>query len=117
PIHEILRTGGPDTRLKDVEIVLRFMSVVLFGELYHGSVKEFLDNAMKLVNADWSTFKPTIEKTYKEFNRAVSNLKAVFGPHVGRKFVAGKWEGRFNRVLFEVEAYYFKSLTLESCTA
>jgi Protein of unknown function DUF262 len=111
PVHGILGLTGPDTRLKDVEIVLRFIGVAMFGKSYQGNLKKFLDDVMELVTKDWGVFQPKIEKVYAELNLAIENLNQVLGAKlVGRKFVDGAWESRFNRVLFEVEAFYFRSI-------
>lgn len=111
PIHRVLGTIGPDNRLKDVEILLRFIAIVLFGNHYEGNLKKFLDEAMELVTADWINSKPKVEEVYRDMNRAISNLTKVLGIGlVGRKFVDGGWESRFNRVLFEVEAFYFRRI-------
>ncbi len=111
PIHRVLGLTGPDMRLKDVEIVLRFIAVVMFGHEYHGNLKTFMDNVMELVTKDWDVCRPKIEAVYAELNQSIENLSQVLGLKlVGRKFVDGAWEGRFNRVLFEVEAFYFKDI-------
>jgi Protein of unknown function DUF262 len=111
PIHRVLGLTGPDSRLKDVEIVLRFLAIVIFGGLYHGNLKKFLDEVMEVVTADWPKFKPQVESVYRELNIAIENLTEVLSIGlVGRKFVEGAWESRFNRVLFEAEAFYFRSI-------
>jgi hypothetical protein len=111
PVHSVLGLNGPDTRLKDVEIVLRFIAIVMFGDTYQGNLKKFLDDAMERVTKDWDDIRPKIENVYKQLNLAIGNLNEVLSPKlVGRKFVDGAWETRFNRVLFEVEAYYFKDI-------
>lgn len=109
PIHQVLGLTGPDNRLKDAEILLRFVSIVLFGSKYQGSLKKFLDDVMVTATKDWEKFLPEIEKVAGELNTSIGNLSQVLGmKYVGRKFVDGAWESRFNRVLFEVEAYYFR---------
>ncbi len=111
PIHSVLGLNGPDTRLKDVEIVLRFIAIILFADRYKGNLKKFLDDAMKSVTVNWDKSKPQVEQVYEELNRAIGNLREVLGIGlVGRKFVDGTWESRFNRVLFEVEAFYFRMI-------
>jgi hypothetical protein len=111
PIHNVLGSSGPDTRLKDVEITVRFMGIVLFGERYQGNLKKFLDEVMESVTADWTKCKPQVEQVYSELNKSIEALTEVLGIGlVGRKFVDGAWESRFNRVLFEVQAYYFRSI-------
>jgi hypothetical protein len=111
PLHRVLGTSGPDNRLKDVEILLRFIAIVLFGTQYEGNLKKFLDMAMEQVTTNWINSKPRVEAVYRDMNRAIGNLAKVLGIGlVGRKFVDGAWESRFNRVLFEVEAYYFRQI-------
>lgn len=118
PIHAVLGLTGPDTRLKDVEIVLRFIAIVLFGNLYKGNLKKFLDDTMSAVTADWDNAKPTIEHVYGELNTSIENLQTVLGTKlIGRKSIGGAWESRFNRVLFEVEAFYFRLIPATSLTA
>lgn len=46
-----------------------------------------------------------------ELNMATTRLVQTFGEKLaGRKFTNGSWESRFNRALYEVEAYYFGKL-------
>jgi len=72
---------------------------------------------MKVVTADWATFSTKVKACYKELNKAITLLTDVFGPNlVGRKYVDGDWESRFNRVLFEVEAFYFRFLPKRTIT-
>lgn len=109
PIHEVLGLTGPDTRLKDVEVVLRFIGIVRYGTLYQGNLKKFLDTVMETVTSNWSVERAVIDQTYSELNTGISNLTKVLGKGlIGRKYVDGAWESRFNRVLFEVEAFYLR---------
>jgi hypothetical protein len=109
PIHRVLGLAGPDSRLKDVEIVLRFIGIVAFGSLYRGNLKKFLDDIMMEVTANWDSMQSKVDHTYAELNQAISNLEYLLGKQcIGRKFIDGSWESRFNRVLFEVEAYYLR---------
>lgn len=109
PIHKVLGLSGPDTRLKDVEVVLRFIGVTVFGDLYRGNLKKFLDDVMGVVTEDWGKYKAIVDRTYNELNVAISNLTSILGIRlVGRKYVDGAWESRFNRVLFEAQAYYLR---------
>jgi Protein of unknown function DUF262 len=112
PLHRVIGTDGPDNRLRDVEIVLRFIAIVLFGSSYEGNLKKFLDDTMEQVTTGWTQFKPIVEDAYNNMNRAIANLNTVLDEkHIGRKYVNGKWELRFNRVLFEVEAFYFHQIS------
>jgi hypothetical protein len=109
PLHSVLGSNGPDARLKDAEIVLRFIAIVLFGERYVGNLKRFLDDTMETVTKNWGSWEPKVEEVVDQLNSSIATMTGVFGARkVGRKFVDGKWEARFNRVLFEVEAFYFR---------
>jgi hypothetical protein len=109
PIHKVLGLSDADARLRDAEIVLRFMALVLFPDSYRGNLKAFLDSAMKIMNADWDTYKSQAANALAGLNASINTLNEVFGyALIGRKFTDGSWESRFNRVLFEVEAFYFR---------
>jgi len=111
PIHEVMGLEKPDNRLRDIEIILRFISIVLFGDKYKSNLKKFLDDSMQEINNDWDEFKPKVEAVYSDFNKAITLLSTIIETEkIGRKFTKGRWEGKFNKVLFEVEVYYFMEL-------
>ena len=111
PLHGVLSLSGPDNRLRDAEILLRFIAFSLFGTQYGGNLTPFLDGSMKTINEDWGKFKPVVDGLLGELNMATTRLGHTFGMKlVGRKFSNNNWEGRFNRALYEVEAFYFSRL-------
>jgi len=111
PLHSVLNLSGPDNRLRDAEILLRFIAFSLFGTGYGGNLTPFLDNSMKVINENWTNYEPTVKQLLDEMNMATERLIAVFGERlVGRKFSNNAWESRFNRALYEVEVYYFGKL-------
>jgi len=111
PIHAILKLDEPDARLRDIELILRFIAFTLFGKTYKGNLKKFLDSAMGRINGDWDNYRITVEELYNKFNKSIRLLNIAFGNEpIGHKYTAGKWEGVLNKVLFEVEAYYFTFL-------
>src|SRR5439155_11831303 len=109
PIQKVLGLSDADPRLRDAEIVLRFIGLVLFPQMYRGNLKAFLNVTMDQINAHWHSYQSKVEGVFDELNGSLEILDDVFGyPLIGRKFIDGKWETRFNRVLFEVEAFYFR---------
>ena len=111
PLHFVLGLPGADTRLRDVELLLRFIALVLFGDQYRGNLKAFLDEAMRRVNADWPLYEPQVRGIHDDLNHATQRLLSGLGKRVGRKYSGNQWESRLNKVLFEVQAYYFRFLT------
>jgi hypothetical protein len=110
PIHQVLGLSEPDVRLADVEIVLRNLSMALFGDKYKGNLKQFLAYSMDSITEQMN--QEEIETEYELFNVGISNCALVFDyKEIGRKTTNGKFERRFNRALFEVEVFFFKRLT------
>lgn len=108
PIHKVLNLNEPDNRLRDAEILLRYISFSKFGTAYGGNLTPFLDDSMRRINSDWAQEEASVRELVDEFNLATSRLIDVFGKKkVGRKFNSNGWEVRFNRALFEVQAFYF----------
>jgi len=107
PVHKVLNLSEPDTRLRDAEILLRFISFSLFGGTYTGNLTPFLDTTMATINGAWGARREEVERLVAEFNAATALLLDVMPPKkVGRKFTPDGWESRFNRALFEVQVYY-----------
>lgn len=108
PIHEVLGLKGPDHRLRDVEIILRYLSICFFGKSYAGNLKKFLDDSMKAFNLKWDELNETVEGEYKNLNDGLFKLENIFGRYnrIGRKYTDNLLENRFNRVLFEVQVFY-----------
>jgi hypothetical protein len=108
-LHEVLGIEDSDQRLVDVEILLRCISMELFSDKYGGNMKGFLDESMREVNNEY--LPDEIEKVYTRVDRGIRRSIKVMGTrHVGRRVVGDKFEGRFNRALFEVQQYYFSRL-------
>jgi hypothetical protein len=111
PVHDVLNLREPDNRLRDAEILLRYISFSKFGPDYGGNLTPFLDESIRRINSDWAFEEAPVRALVEEFNLATSRLIEVFGERrVGRKFNENGWEVRFNRALFEVQAFYFGKL-------
>lgn len=107
PLHHVLNLKGPDTRLRDAEILLRYIAFSLFGADYTGNLTPFLDNKMARINDLWADMAGSVRDLTAGFNFGTSEMIETVGERrVGRKFTAKGWETRFNRALFEVEVYY-----------
>lgn len=107
PLHYVMNLKGPDARLRDAEILLRYIAFSLFGSDYTGNLTPFLDSKMAKINSDWVGMEEAITDLTAGFNYGTEELISALGPkRVGRKFTDKGWETRFNRALFEVEVYY-----------
>ena len=112
PIHKVLNLSGPDKRLRDIEIILRLIAFIKYGDSYTGNLKKFLDEAMATITNNWGQIEGEIIACYDRINQSIERLAALFGnvKKAGRKIRGGEFERRFNRVLFEVEIFYMYHL-------
>lgn len=111
PLHKILNLNGPDNRLRDAEILLRYIAFSKYGTEYGGNLTPFLDDSMKRINMDWDNESSNIDQLLNELNIGCEYLIDKLGiKKVGRKYAGDHWETRFNRALFEVEVYYFSKV-------
>lgn len=116
PIHEVLGIEDSDMRLVDVEILLRCICTDSFADSYSGNMKSFLDGSLKSMNKSWD--KKKLDSVYARINKGINRLiKVMDVKNIGRKASQGKFEGRFNRALFEVQQYYFSRLPLQPSAA
>lgn len=117
PLHEVMNLRGPDTRLRDAEILLRYIAFSLFGSDYTGNLTPFLDTKMAEINEKWNEMRETVEGLTEGFNVGTQELlKALGDRRVGRKVTEKGWETRFNRALYEVEVYYASRLSVGQLT-
>ena len=104
----LLRISDPDFRMRDVELLLRFLAFSYFIQDYSGDLKHFLDRTCSELNAQWSTIGPDIEKRVSKFEDAISAGIRIFGEeNVGRKYTTAGFESRLNRSVLDVVAFYF----------
>ena len=114
-IHKVMNIEGPDRRFRDIENILRIISFAKYPQNYKGNLKKFLDDTMRDITNKWATEQVEIAKLYDKVNNAIELLHDIFGSYssIGRKYEGDEMLNRFNKVLFEVELFYF--MRLETC--
>jgi hypothetical protein len=102
-LHQILGLAGPDPRMRDIEILARFLAFRFFSESYPGRMKAFLDMTFDKFNSDWDSYKPQIEAAKVDFERGLDELLAVFEDDVARK----PSSTHFNRAIFDALIFFY----------
>jgi hypothetical protein len=117
-VRKVMKLEGPDRRLNDVAVLLRLISFIKDAKEYNGKLKNFLDVCMRKYNKVWNDESEDIKNVVKSILQTIEMLKSFFGSYddIGRKYVEDKIEKRFNRVILEVEIYYFYHLIGKSYT-
>ncbi len=91
---------GPDLRMKDNEMVLRFFAFYEKMPEYRGNLKKFLDDYQK---EGMKKDKNSINNMEKIFFRVINDVKLVFGQNAFRKYDPQKksWERSVNRAIYD----------------
>ena len=114
-IHYAMSLSDADKRMRDAEMVLRLLAFCFRANLYKGNLKSFLDESMQDFNLHWEAQKEEIKSKYDDILAAIDKLKIAFEDYkyIGRKFQGRKFESRSNKVLLEVEVFYFMQVSAE----
>jgi hypothetical protein len=102
PIHRLLHRPTADPRMRDTELLVRYLSLKHFLPAYTGRMKEFLDDSCERFNANWGQLSGQIEADAATFVAVIEALEQIFPDGVARK--AGS--KLFNRSIFDSLAYF-----------
>jgi len=109
-LKTILRIEQPDFRMRDVELLVRYIAFALDLSNYRGNLKKFLDNTCKRLNKEWIKEKECLGILVKEFEEAIETGIEIFGEdNVSRKYTGNNFEARINRAVLDVIAFYFSN--------
>lgn len=108
-IKRILKLKGNklDFRMRDVEILIRYMAFKFFAEDYSGSMQSFLDNTCNRLNKEWSTKEAEVIQAEKDLTEAEKCVRSIFGDDSFSKYKEQDYEGKTNRAVMDVMLYYF----------
>lgn len=102
-LRTILSRNSPDPRMRDVELLVRYLSFKSYLQYYQGRMKRFLDESCKRFNDDWLQKEHSVMGLVAEFELGVSALIEVFGADgLARK----PGSRSFNRAIFDALIFY-----------
>jgi hypothetical protein len=111
-LHKALGLDKPDFRMRDVELVLRFFAFTHFLSDYRGNLKDFLDKACDDLNAAWEGSADVLTAEAETLSAAIDAVLEVFGSHAFSRWSGDKFEGRFNRAVFDIMVFYLRDPVL-----
>ena len=106
-IRRALKLKAPDFRMRDVEILLRFFGFHEHLGEYSGNLKDFLDSTYDTLNRQWSDREPEIKEIARLCDSAIDATIGIFAADAFRRWDSNKYQGPFNRAVFDVMTYYF----------
>ncbi len=110
--------AGLDKRMRDSELVLRFIAYDRGLQDYRGDFKEFLDETTRYFESDWEKKKQEAQDAFSRLDLALETALAVFDRDAFRKWIGNKTERVMNRAVFDCIVRYFADpLVAKSATA
>ncbi|WP_424528873.1 DUF262 domain-containing protein [Sphaerisporangium viridialbum] len=113
-LQRALKLSGPDFRMRDVEILLRYFAFSYYLPDYRGDLKKFLDGTTEKLNQKWPDVR--IEEMARQCDFAIDCTVAIFGTDAFHRWDTDHYENRFNRAIFDVMTYYFSSENVRKAT-
>lgn len=108
-LQEALRAHGPDKRMRDVEVLLRFYAFDSRLKSYKGNLKPFLDDTATHFNRLWPTTHEAITDRARACEEAISTTFDIFGERSSFvRWNVDHYESQFNRAIWDIMTFYFK---------
>lgn len=103
-----LKLSQPDFRMRDAEILLRYVAYRNYINNYSGNLKHFLDDTTEKLNEAWDSREQEIRDQVTEMDNALTFTRDAFGEkHYLRKWNGQRFESRKNRAIFDIMLHYF----------
>lgn len=106
-----------DKRMRDSELVLRFIAYDRGLEKYRGDFKEFLDEMTKHFETNWASRKIELELTLNRLDLSLTTTYTLFGKNAFKKWLGDKYERVINRAIFDAVARFFADETVATKAA
>jgi len=96
-----------DKRMRDSELVLRFLAFDRSLTDYRGDFKEFLDSTTRYFEDDWTTRQAEASEALARFDMALNSAHSIFGADSFKKWIGDKYERVINRAVFDCVVRFF----------
>lgn len=110
-IRKALRIQRPDYRMRDNEMLLRFLAFGMGLHDYRGNLKGFLDSTWQSLNQHWSTYESRVTEEIRKCEEAVDAAISIFTPRsvfCSYNPESQSFERRFNRAIFDIVTYFLR---------
>lgn len=112
-LRQLLNQREPDFRMRDVELLTRYLAFSFFLPEFAGDMKRFLDEACEKLNDRWEEQENDIKERAQAFDSAIRAGFEIFGEDgLGRKWTAEGQQPRLNRAVLDVILFYFSDQTI-----
>lgn len=113
PFHEIFG-AKLDRRMRDSELVLRFIAFDTSLPAYQGDFKAFLDATTRRYESDWKSGELEAQQEFARLDTALGVASKLFGDDAFKKWLGDQYERVINRALFDVVVRFFADTSVVS---
>lgn len=114
-LREALNLTSPDFRMRDAEILLRYISYRNFASTYSGNLKHFLDETTRKFNEDWEACEAMVRRQVADMEEAFEFTQEIFTKdQYLRKWNGAQFEPRKNRAVFDIMLHWFSDNDLRA---
>jgi hypothetical protein len=107
-LQHLLGNKGPDRRMIDAEMLVRYFGFNNDAVRYRGNLKDFLDRTCVHFNKQWSESSQMIISQLSEMERAIAACRQIFTDDGAcHKWSGVRWERSLNRAVFDVQIFTF----------
>lgn len=96
-----------DKRMRDSELVLRFIAYDRALTEYRGDFKRFLDDATRFYELEWDMRHAEVSGQFDRLDAALATSREIFGRDSFKKWLGGKYERVINRAIFDCITRFF----------
>jgi hypothetical protein len=116
-LRKIFKSRNPDFRMRDVELLLRYIAFHYYLSEYRGDIRALLDSTCEKLNQQWDApeKQKEIQDLVDQFEEAVQTTINIFGEkHFSRIWSEKdqKYLSVFNRAILDVMVFYFLDETI-----
>jgi hypothetical protein len=109
-MRKIFKSKEPDFRMRDNELLMRYMGFHYFLSEYRGALKAFLDMTCERLNKEWDDKAVDIMESANQFEYAVELAIDIFGEkRFSRMWLSNSrtYRSQFNRAILDSMVFYF----------
>lgn len=102
----------PDFRMRDTQLLLKYIAFQFFLSDYKGSLKQFLDKTCRKLNKEWEEKSGEIEDQVEQFEEAMTATIEIFTSNNFAKIWLGdktRYDTQRNQSVLEVMLFYFSN--------
>lgn len=96
-----------DRRMRDSELVLRFIAFDTKLPEYQGDFKAFLDDTTRRFELDWKKGEAEAKQAFERLDLALGVAAHLFGDDAFKKWLGDRYERVINRALFDAVTRFF----------